>query len=167
MIHVDEEVYVSLQGNAQPFVDTPNTVLRRLLKLGADSPSPADPGWIGPEGRQLQGADRTDGYARARPGTILPHEAYVLPILMTLADGGGTAPSRDVVREVGRILAGDLTPKDRERLPSGWIRWENRVHWVRLQLVERGFLSGESPRGIWALTDAGRGYLASDRKGGA
>ena len=33
-IDVDQEVFEFLQNNAIPFVDTPNTVLRRLLKIG-------------------------------------------------------------------------------------------------------------------------------------
>ena len=32
-IRVDDEVYEELKTNAEPFVDTPNTVLRRLLSL--------------------------------------------------------------------------------------------------------------------------------------
>lgn len=38
-IDVDQEVFEFLQNNAVPFVDSPNTVLRRLLKIGiASSP---------------------------------------------------------------------------------------------------------------------------------
>lgn len=33
-IEVDEEVFAALQQQAEPFVDTPNTVLRRLLGFG-------------------------------------------------------------------------------------------------------------------------------------
>lgn len=32
-IRVDDEVYEALQALAEPFKDTPNKVLRRLLKL--------------------------------------------------------------------------------------------------------------------------------------
>lgn len=32
-IRVDDEVYAALQALAEPFTDTPNKVLRRLLKL--------------------------------------------------------------------------------------------------------------------------------------
>jgi len=35
-IRVDEEVYGLLQRHAAPFVDTPNSVLRRLLGLEAE-----------------------------------------------------------------------------------------------------------------------------------
>lgn len=39
-IEVDEEVFSYLQAKAQPFLDTPNTVLRREL-LGREQPPPA------------------------------------------------------------------------------------------------------------------------------
>ena len=32
-VRVDEEVYEQLKAHAEPFVDTPNSVLRRLLGL--------------------------------------------------------------------------------------------------------------------------------------
>ncbi|MGW2115497.1 restriction system modified-DNA reader domain-containing protein [Streptomyces zhihengii] len=35
VIRVDDEVYADLQSRAEPFVDTPNSVLRRLLGLSA------------------------------------------------------------------------------------------------------------------------------------
>lgn len=38
-IVVDHEVYERLQREAQPFVDNPNTVLRRLLNLGQEAPT--------------------------------------------------------------------------------------------------------------------------------
>ncbi|MFF4864482.1 hypothetical protein ACFY3J_22635 [Streptomyces sp. NPDC001231] len=43
-IRVDDEVFAALQALAEPLVDTPNSVLRRLLKLDlpASSSTPAD-----------------------------------------------------------------------------------------------------------------------------
>lgn len=38
-IVVDQEVYERLQAEAKPFVDNPNTVLRRLLDLGQEPPA--------------------------------------------------------------------------------------------------------------------------------
>lgn len=40
-IEIDDEVYSCLQKNARPFVDTPNTTLRRLL--GIDTTTPISP----------------------------------------------------------------------------------------------------------------------------
>jgi hypothetical protein len=156
-IEVDNEVYEGLGKEAKPFTDTPNSVIRRLLGLDGH-------GGAKQTAKGRLGAISARTYARARPGSILPHDAYVTPILSVISEKGGAAASRDVVEEVGEILKATLTPTDLERLPSGWIRWENRVHWVRLQLVERGFLSSDSPRGIWSITQAGRAYLESAAK---
>jgi hypothetical protein len=41
-IRVDDQVYAQLQRAAKPFVDTPNSVLRRLLGLEGPSDQPSD-----------------------------------------------------------------------------------------------------------------------------
>jgi hypothetical protein len=151
-IRIDEDVFSALQARAQPFVDTPNTVLRRLLDLGitkGQANTEEDPG-------------KARRASRARPGSILPHEAYVRPMLQAIVDSGGTAATSDVIQAVGHELRDRFTQLDRERLASGNIRWENRVQWVRLRLVERGMLEATSPRGVWAISDAGRQWLESD-----
>lgn len=79
-----------------------------------------------------------------------------MPLLRALADRGGSASAREVIEAVGRDLASDLMPLDKEKLGSGVVRWENRVQFVRLRLVEQGLLAKDSPRGTWKLTDAGR-----------
>jgi hypothetical protein len=167
-IRVDDEVYGFLQRNAEAFVDTPNTVLRRLLKLGErDAGAETDPK---PKPTPLpkaplrsvrRGKRGTPG--RARPGTILPHEAYVGPILDVLAEADGQATAREVTAEVGRRLSEKLTPIDLEPLPSGSIRWESRVQFVRLRLADEGLLARDTPRGVWALTPAGRDRAAESR----
>jgi hypothetical protein len=40
-IDVDDEVYAHLERSAKPLVDTPNSVLRRLLDLDRKEPAPA------------------------------------------------------------------------------------------------------------------------------
>ena len=56
-----------------------------------------------------------------------------------------------------------------QKLPSsGVIRWENTAQWVRFYLVRQGYLSKDSPRGVWEITDKGREYykaiINQDRK---
>ena len=53
-----------------------------------------------------------------------------------------------------------LTPTDKEPLPTGPIRWRNRVHWIRFRLVERGLIDRSAPRGVWRLTEAGKAEAA-------
>jgi hypothetical protein len=144
-IDIDNDVLEILKEHAQPFADTPNTVLRRLL--GLDQVDTATGDTSGPR------------VARAAPGTLLPEREYELPILRYLDDHGGRAPSREVVEAVGVALADRLTELDRRQLKSGDIRWENRVAFVRLRLVERGELVEKSPRGTWEISEKGRERL--------
>jgi hypothetical protein len=150
-IDIDDAVFAMLKRHAEPFVDTPNTVLRRLLGLDQQATPPVGSGATesGPEDE------------RAVPGTLVPEREYELPILRYLDRCGGRAPSREVVDAVGEALAERLTEQDRRPLKSGGIRWQKRAAFVRLRLVERGELAKDSPRGTWQISDRGRARLRS------
>lgn len=55
----------------------------------------------------------------------------------------------------------ELTSEDRQsRVPTGELRWESKVRFARLKLVERGLVypakAGPEPkRGVWIVTEAG------------
>lgn len=181
-IRVDDDVYAELKLHAEPFVDTPNSVLRRLLQL---DPVPAagaegfDAGVVEQGAPSEAPATRTNGAAkprhsqaaraaskkprvkktRAPRGSLLPETEYDLPLLESLVEAGGAAPSKDVIRAVGEKIGDRLTEVDREELRSGVIRWANRVQFVRLRLIQDGLLIKDPGRGIWAITDAGRARL--------
>lgn len=135
-IEIDDDVLAAIKAEAEPFVDTPNSALRRLLGVDAGAESEA----------QKQ---------RAPHGSLLPESEYELPILQSLAEAGGSGKARDITQEVGKRLADRLTEVDHQPLKAGDIRWENRVAFVRLKLKDRGLLKSDSPRGVWELTDAG------------
>ena len=91
-IEIDDDVMTALKAEAEPFADTPNSVLRRILGLHKASPSR-----VGAEKARSQ-AD-TEGpsegnRARARAGTILPEEEYMLPLLEVLQQQGAGASAR-------------------------------------------------------------------------
>lgn len=177
-IRIDRDVYEFLQQRARAFVDTPNTVLRRLLGLDpANAPDEPDKSEISPNPvgtsslrlRARSAVKKRDQRASRRrrkrtsavpAGSLLPEADYVIPLLTVLAEHGGTAPARQIIETVGERLESRLSPADRETLPSGIVRWQNRVQFVRLRLVEEGLLSKDSPRGVWALTTAGQARAA-------
>lgn len=97
---------------------------------------------------------------RAAPGSVLPVEDYWLPILEVLEESGGQAPSNDVIDALEEKMGDLLAKRDRERLKSGEVRWRNRARFARLRMKERGLISDNSRRGVWAITDLGRRYLA-------
>jgi hypothetical protein len=180
-IEIDDEVYARLRDAAEPFVDTPNSVLRRLLLLDqavspgrmpvslqakvtehvAAAPDGARSGQTAREGARGAATrhskrNKGTGRTRAASGSILPEEEYEIPLLQSLVDAGGSGPSREIIEAVGKRLDSRLTDVDREPLSSGAIRWENRIQFVRLKLIERGWMLRDTSRGTWAISDEGR-----------
>jgi hypothetical protein len=135
-IRVDDDVYKTLQGMAEPFVDSPNSVLRRVLELDAS-------------------AEERQETRRATSDEILSRFEYDQPILEALAKRGGSARPSELLNDVGEMLKDRLKERDYERVPSGDIRWRNRAMWRRMRLIDEGFLKADTPRGVWELTEAG------------
>lgn len=175
-IEVDQDVYAKLEAVARPFVETtPNAVLRRVLGLDEAGDSVAGETMLrpgtreearpphrqpAPRGARSRSVTRPKAN-RAPAGALLPEEAYELPLLRALDLAGGRAPSKEVIETVGRELKDDLTALDQERLQSGGIRWQSRIQFVRLRMIERGLMDRNSPRGVWTLTDLGRERVAT------
>ncbi len=97
-LDVDDDVFEILTKHSEPLVDTPNTVLRRLL--GIDQA----------ESRPAPIRDKASERARrAARGTLLPASEYEIQILRYLDECGGWAPAREAIEAVGRALDGKLT----------------------------------------------------------
>lgn len=190
-VRIDDEVYERLKENAEPFVDTPNTVLRRLLgldpvdELGArwseaetgdeqiprleqraetPSSSPTQP-VVRARRPSKAAAKKKAKRTRVPSGALLPEERYWLPLLTALVDFGGSAPYKQVVDRVGELLKEDLTDLDLEPLNSGGIRWQSRLQFVRLRLIEQGLMVRESGRGVWAVSEEGRKHVEQHESG--
>jgi hypothetical protein len=165
---VDDEVYAALQAQAVPLEDDVNSVLRRLLGLppkGSSIPSPSEvatPPTPARRERRSAASTRKSTKKRTRvpKGSILPEEEYELPILRALEHLGGRVPTSEVVAQVEKEIGPRLTAVDREELSSGGIRWQNRVQFVRLKLINKGDMVEGSPRGIWEISPAGRERIA-------
>jgi len=144
-IEVDGEVIDAIKKAAEPFVDTPNRVLRWMFGL----PSNED--------------DRTalapSSVPRVPRGSLLPLTEFDVPILLAIREAGGSAPRQKVMIAVEMALGDRLTDLDRTPMSSGGMRWRARVDQARHELVKRGFLESSLP-GIWTVTQAGGKYLA-------
>jgi hypothetical protein len=171
-IRIDEEVFDELKRHAEPFIDTPNSVLRRVLGLSEANES-ADDDERGDgtrrsagessrgNGRQRRRRTKTSRRGpRAKTGSILSEDAYEIPMLRIIAEHGDRAAAREVLDELETRLDGLLTEVDKQPLATGTVRWRNRAQFVRLRLVEQGDLVKDSPRGMWELTEQGRRRLA-------
>jgi hypothetical protein len=177
LVGVDDEVLARLTAEAVPFIDDPNAVLRRLLQLDAA----ADPKTNGRTEAPDQAGTRKPSVprkprsgrsraTRSRPprapkGSLTPEDAFELPILEVLSElSDGQLPSRDVTRSVGERMREVLNEHDQFVDEAGVSRWEKRVPFVRMRLVERGMLSKQAPRGVWEITDQGREFVGAARK---
>lgn len=84
---------------------------------------------------------------------------YFGPLLDALRGLGGSGSPDEVVERI----AHDLSLSDQvqnELLPSGGLRYRNQVAWARFYLVREGLLDS-SKRGVWSLTERGRGTSLS------
>jgi Mrr N-terminal domain len=158
---LDPDVAQLLLGAAQVW-ETPNDTLRRLL--GANSDTAVEDAVANRRGVAKRRGTRgprpsAPRKPRAKAGTILPETQYDQPIFAALVDAGGRLPKSEVIEAVGRMLDDRLLPADREPMGNEQ-RWEKRVQFRRLKLVQQGLMNGQSPRGIWEITDAGRAAYA-------
>lgn len=159
-IEVDQDVWEELKTRAEPFVDTPNTVIRSLLGLEsnghhAGTPAPSGNAEPRPTRRKKGGKGRRSRGTRAPAGSLLAESEYELPILQILTEMGGRGPTSEIVEKVGAVVEDKLKELDKEVLASGEIRWRNRVQFTRLRMIEEGWLAKDSPRGTWEITAAG------------
>lgn len=162
LIGVDDDVMARLTELAQPFVDDPNSILRRELGIDKEIASSSANGATSPGRRPRFGqpTKRSRPLApRAPKGSLTPEEKFEQPILSVLAEAGGSLPIREAVAAVGERMESVLNEHDRFTDSKGVARWEKRVPFVRLRLVKRGLLDKDAPRGIWQLTDKGREAL--------
>lgn len=144
-VRLEDEVFDALKKLAEPFVDTPSTVIRRLLEeKGILRKRPA---------AARSAHDRTAGQA------LTPQATYEVFLLGVLArEFGGKGHKRDVTHAIIRQMQGRglIGAADLELVATGETRAENTIVWGRNALKERGLIARASPRGIWELTAEGR-----------
>ena len=175
-IRIDDDVFAGLQRLATPFVDTPNSVIRRLLDAFAaetrepnqEQESRTEEYPIGNPAQNV--VTELDGlveaeyqnrrFARTPAGKLTPQavlEDWILVVLDAEFDGRGE--KKEVTDEIVRQLeANGITSKDDfDDVSTGETKVANTIAWGRNRLKELGFISRISPRGVWELTESGRG----------
>lgn len=169
LIGIDDEVLAALTEKAVPFIDDPNAVIRREIGLdqaplarNGDAPEPP----LQRRTKTKRTRTRATTVAKPKPprapkGSLTPEEAFEEPILAVLNEAGGSMPVREAIRAVGERMDNLLNEHDLFRDDTGVARWEKRVPFVRLRLVEHGLLKKEAPRGVWEITEAGGERIAA------
>lgn len=102
---------------------------------------------------------------KLRKGVRTPESAYYRPILQVLDKMGGSGKVADVLERVGQIMKPVLKKVDYDPLASGPDnpRWRNAAQWARNSMIRDGLLKGDSPRGVWEISDKGRAALIEQK----
>ncbi len=147
-IRVDDDVMQGLKELAEPFVDTPNSVIKRLLEIAKSSKGDIERSATPPS---------KPSQRRAARGSLTPQSTYEVFLLHVLGKLDGTANKADVTRSVIDEMKprGFITAAELERVSSGETRAENTIAWARNALKDRGLISADSRKGVWQLTPAG------------
>ena len=95
--------------------------------------------------------------SKLKRGLRTPEEKFIMPILESILELGGSAQMKDVLKLVQNKMKNILNEYDYKPLPSDpkQKRWENTAQWARNSMVNDGLLSSSSPRGIWEITKKG------------
>ena len=141
-----------LKAWAEPLVDTADSALAKALDAAErlrETQAPADPG---PLSRSEPQGDRSPE---------LPEGTIREPLMEVIYERGGSTQGRDLYPALRERMKRYLTPRDFDRMNTGDDRWRKSVKAVRDHLVQEGALRDDSPRGVWALSDAGRAQVES------
>lgn len=153
-IRIEDDVFKGLQQLAKPFVDSPSSVIRRLLEeRGVLMPQKASSS-TETRTREIQGRPVSTTANGLTPQPV--YEGYLYIVLAKELDGRGH--KRDVTHAVIRRMMkdGHIGPADQELVKTGETKAENTIAWARNALKDRGHISRISPRGIWELTAEGK-----------
>ena len=154
-IRISDESMERLKAWAEPLVDSANSALAKALDAAERY-------------RATQGPAESESDPRSGPGgdrpPRVPEEALREPLLQVIYEGGGTVRGRDFYPALRERMKRYLTPGDFDRMQSSDDRWRNSVKAARDRLVREGSLRDDSPRGVWALSDAGVALVESRRE---
>ncbi len=109
-------------------------------------------------------ANAREAFQPQAPETPLPRQRYGLPILRALVELRGSASTKRVLQRVFQLMetANELREIDKSQRSDGQFYWDNRTQDMRRELINKGFMKENSPRGIWEISDAGRNRLLNN-----
>ncbi|HWA38466.1 MAG TPA: hypothetical protein VG873_11425 [Burkholderiales bacterium] len=137
-VRIDDEVFEALKKLAEPLVDTPNSVLRRLLDL---------------EKKKLASPKLAPVKAKPEQTPQSTYEENLLEVLAAPPFHGRGSKKDVTLAVVERMMKrGLIPPSDLEFVATGETKAENKISWGRNLLKNRGLIRGDAPRGIWELT---------------
>lgn len=156
-IRVEDDVFEGLKSLAEPFTDTPNSVIRRLLeKQGVQVGKRKIIPEIVQATLNMSTAPADENHSE--PSRLTPQSIYETFLLHTLANTfHGRASKSDATKAAIQQMKarGFIGTADLARVSTGETKAENTVAWGRNALKDQGLISRNSPKGIWELTEIG------------
>ncbi len=146
-IRIDGDVWKWLKKQAEPFEDTPNSILRRVAQLDAQHAEP--------NGEMCERLPRKP-VGRPR-GEKTPQAEFRYPLMRILLRHGGSYGRTRALRELEVDLGDRLTIFDKSEIKSGSVRWLKSADWEVSVLRQEGLIlpRAESPYGVWCLSPNG------------
>ena len=142
-IRLEQDVFEGLQKLAQPFVDSPSIVVRRLLE----------------ERGVLSRSAQAQKSARRATDALTPQASFEKYLLLVLAkEFNGRGHKRDVTHAIVKRMMkdGHIGAADQELVSTGETKAENTITWARNALKQRGYINRAARRGMWELTPEGK-----------
>jgi hypothetical protein len=142
VIRVSDEVMEILKKFAIPLKDTPDTVLKRILKEYV----------ILQRGKKGELEENSKLPSRLRKGISLGEttQRYGRWIIASLKSLGGRARAREVLINIEKLFGNEFSEDERQPLKSGTPRWRKNVYSARGVMVKQGLLK-KTKYGIWEL----------------
>ena len=153
-IRISEESMQRLKAWAEPLVDSADSALAKALDAAERYRNIHDPVDPGPAVQAHAHGDRSP---RLPEGTVRE------PLLEVIYERGGSARGRDLYPALRERMKRYLTPGEFDRVKPGDEGWRSTVKSARDHLVQDGYLRGDSPRGVWALSKEGVALVESRR----
>ena len=148
-IRISDESMQRLKAWAEPLVDSADSALAKALDAAERYRETHVPTATVP-------VPRSGDHA---PG--LREETVREPLMDVIYERGGSASGREVYPALRERVKRYMTPGDFDRISAGDDRWRSTVKSAREDLVQEGYLRDDSPRGVWALSDAGVALVQS------
>lgn len=162
-IRVDEDVFAGLKALAEPFVDTPNSVIRRLISQYSnqvDVKSTASK--IKSDNASIE--KNLNKSLNLKDNELTPQPIYEQFLVYVLAtEFKGRATKTEATKAVIKLMKsrGFINNADNKRVSTGETKAENTIAWGRNALKDEGFIKPNSTRGVWELTSEGEEHAKS------
>ncbi len=153
VIRISDETWEKLQRLATPLQDSADDVIGRAADIALAQQSGTK---RKTSPKIVKRTNRSGGPVGKH---LLPQKEFEVPLLKTLYELGGSAPTKQVRPIMEKKMKDRLREDDHRLVATGEPRWWNAICWARNELVKDGRMQKGSPRGLWELSEMGVKFI--------